>query len=396
MAALLVASGQGGPLHWLAGRGTVDRVMTMNRTSRVALSALAATCLSALLPGSMGQAQVAPQPFVQQLPPAGSESQNQSAGNASFDAYLRDVATRARQQGISQRAIDQVLGGLTVNNRVIALDRDNLRSPTTNTTGFSPLAPYLRSHNTPARIDGGVAALRRLGPLAAEVERTYGVPAQIVVAIWGHETAYGAVRGSFDLPQALASLAWEGRRRDLFEPELLATMKMVDQGVPRSSLVGSYAGAFGNPQFLPTVYLNLAVDGDRDGDRDIWNSDADTLHSVANYFKRAGWRTGQPWAVRAFVPAALNRDTLVNPVNAPTCPRVHGRHSRWMTVREWRALGVEPRAAIGDEVMASLFEPDGPDAPAYLLTQNYRVILEYNCSNYYAMSVGLLADEISR
>jgi len=96
------------------------------------------------------------------------------------------------------------------------------------------------------------------------------------------------------------------------------------------------------------------------------------------------------------VPNSLDRDAVVNPVISPVCPRVHGRHSRWMTVREWRALGVEPRSVLGDEVMASLFEPDGPAAPGYLLTQNYRVILEYNCSNYYAMSVGLLADEISR
>jgi len=370
--------------------------MTMNHTARLALHAATLVALALTVPSSMGQAQVqaVSQPVVQDL--SGAAAERDAPANTSFDTYLRDVAQRARQQGIGQRAIDQVLGGLTVNQRVIALDRENLRSPTTNSTGFSPLAPYLRSHNTQARIDGGVNTLRRLGPMAAEVERAYGVPAPIIMAIWGHETAYGAVKGGFDLPQALATLAWEGRRRDLFEPELFATMKMVDQGVPRSRLVGSHAGAFGNPQFLPSVYLTLAVDGDRDGDKDIWNSDADTLHSVANYFRDAGWRQGQPWAVRAFVPNSLDRDAVVNPVISPVCPRVHGRHSRWMTVREWRALGVEPRSVLGDEVMASLFEPDGPAAPGYLLTQNYRVILEYNCSNYYAMSVGLLADEISR
>jgi lytic murein transglycosylase len=369
--------------------------MMMNRRLLRNLRVSAITALTVVGLGPMAQAQVqtVSQPVVQQVTPGFAEA---PARNGSFDAYLQQVAGHARAQGMSQSAIDRVLGGLTVNQRVISLDRDNLASPSTNSTGFSPLAPYLRTHNTQARIDGGVNALRRLGPMAAEVERTYGVPAEIILAIWGHETAYGAVKGGFDLPQALATLAWEGRRRELFEPELLATIKMVDQGVPRSSLVGSYAGAFGNPQFLPSVYLRLAVDGDRDGDKDIWNSDADTLHSVANYFRDAGWRTGQPWGVRAFVPNALDREAIVNRVNSPVCPRVHGRHSRWMTVREWRALGVEPRGNLGDDVLASLFEPDGPAAPAYLLTQNYRVILEYNCSNYYAMSVGLLADEISR
>lgn len=320
-----------------------------------------------------------------------------SAQQSSFDGYLATVAATARGQGISQTTIDRVLGGLTVNNRVIALDRENVSTgPAVTSTGFSSMATYLNRHNTPARISGGVAAMRRVGVLAAEVERTYGVPAEIILAIWGHETAYGAVKGSFDLPQALATLAWEGRRRDLFEPELLATLRMVEQGVPRSSLVGSHAGAFGNPQFLPSVYLRLAVDGDRNGTRDIWNSDADTLHSVANYFRDAGWRAGQPWGVRAYVPNSVDRTAIVNHVASPICPRVHERHSRWMTVREWRELGVIPQAALGENVMASLFEPDGPAAPGYLLTQNYRVILEYNCSNYYAMSVGLLADEISR
>ncbi|MEO5706948.1 MAG: lytic murein transglycosylase [Alteraurantiacibacter sp.] len=368
--------------------------MMFNLRLRRTIRTLAISALTLVALGPMAQAQqTVSQPVVQQVTAGSTQS---PAQDGSFSSYLQQVAVRARAQGVSQQAIDRIVDGLTVNQRVISLDRDNLSSPTTNSTGFSPLAPYIRTHNTQARIDGGVNTLRRLGPMAAEVERTYGVPAQIIIAIWGHETAYGAVKGGFDLPQALATLAWEGRRRELFEPELIATMKMVDQGVPRGSLVGSYAGAFGNPQFLPSVYLRLAVDGDRDGDKDIWNSDADTLHSVANYFRDAGWRTGQPWAVRAFVPNSLDRNAIVNRVTSPVCPRVHSRHSRWMTVREWRALGVEPRGNLGDDALASLFEPDGPAAPGYLLTQNYRVILEYNCSNYYAMSVGLLADEISR
>jgi membrane-bound lytic murein transglycosylase B len=172
-------------------------------------------------------------------------------------------------------------------------------------------------------------------------------------------------------------------------------MKMVQQGVPRSRLVGSWAGAFGNPQFLPSVYLRLAVDADGDGSRNIWTSQADTLFSIGNYFHDAGWRPGQPWGARATVPASLNRAALQSRMHPAQCPRVYVRHSQWKTVREWRALGVIPQKPLGDNVLTALFEPDGPSAPAYLLTHNYRVILEYNCSNYYAMSVGLLADEIA-
>ncbi len=317
------------------------------------------------------------------------------AQDTSFQTYLQYVAGKARGEGVSERTISSVLLPLTPNERVIALDRDNV-SGNPGSNSFPPLAPYLRDHNTQARIDGGRRVYGRLGRTAADIQARYGVPVPILLAIWGHETSYGAVRGGFDLPRSLATLAWEGRRRALFERELIDVLKMADQGVPRSNLVGSWAGAFGNPQFLPSVYLRLAVDGNGDGVRDIWSSDVDTLHSIANYFRDAGWRAGQPWGVRAYAPNSVDRAALASPMVSPICPRVHIRHSRWMPVSQWRALGVIPQGAIGDDTMAALFEPDGPAAPSYLLTQNYRVILEYNCSNYYAMSVGLLADEIAR
>ena len=202
--------------------------------------------------------------------------------------------------------------------------------------------------------------------------------------------------GGFDLAQALATLAWEGRRRELFASEFVSLMKVADKGYSRERLRGSWAGAFGNPQFLPSVYLRLAQDGDGDGRADIFSNRADTLASIANYFHDAGWRTGQPWGVGATVPAGFDWSAVQTEIVSPVCPRVHERHSQWKTVADWRALGVFPRKVIGDDVMASLFQPDGPGTPAWLLTANYRVILEYNCSNYYAMSVGLLADEIAR
>jgi len=317
-----------------------------------------------------------------------------SAQDSSFETYLQQVSAKARSEGVSERAIATIVAGLTPNDRVMALDRGNTSGGSS--SGFPPLAPYIESHNTAARINGGRRAYVQLRPLAAEVEARYGVPAPILIAIWGHETSYGAVRGNFDLARSLATLAWEGRRRELFERELIDLMKIADTGVPRSTLVGSWAGAFGNPQFLPSIYLRLAVDGDGDGDRDIWTSEADTLHSIANYFRDAGWRPGQPWAVRAYTPNSVDRAALAGEVVSPVCPRVHVRHSQWKTVAEWRALGVLPQGAIAEDAMVALFEPDGPAAPSYLITQNYRVILEYNCSNYYAMSVGLLADEIVR
>jgi len=317
-----------------------------------------------------------------------------AAQDDSFAAYVQQLTARARAEGVSEGTISRMTAGLTPNQRVIDLDR--AQPGTASATGFPPLAPYLRDHVDRNRIGGGKRVYDDARETIRRIEYEYGVPGQIVVAIWGHETNYGGYQGDFDLARSLATLAWEGRRRELFATEFVDLLKIADKGFSRSQLVGSWAGAFGNPQFLPSVYLRLAKDGDGDGRADIWNSRADTLHSIAHYFRDAGWRQGQPWGVEATLPAGFDPGAHAGRIVSPICPRVHVRHSEWKTVAEWRALGVRPQQAIGENVLTSLFQPDGPNTPAWLLTGNYRVILEYNCSNYYAMSVGLLADEIIR
>lgn len=309
-----------------------------------------------------------------------------------FDAYLELLKARARGEGVSETTIDRMTAGLTPNPRVIALDQNQPGSATAR--GYPPMSGYIASHVDAARIGGGRAVYAQHRDLLARIEAEYGVPGPIIVAIFGHETSYGRVKGEFDLARSLATLAWEGRRRELFAGEFVALMKIADKGYDRSQLIGSYAGAFGNPQFLPSVYLRLATDGDGDGRADIFTNRADTFASIANYFRDAGWRAGQPWGVRASVPAGFDLAAYRTRLTAPQCPRVYERMSRWMTVAEWRALGVIDQRGLPDETMVSLFQPDGPGAPAWLLTGNYRAILEYNCSSYYAMSVGLLADEI--
>ncbi len=310
----------------------------------------------------------------------------------SFSSYMQTVADRAQREGVSQTTISSTLSGLTPNQRVIELDtgQPGRRSAP------PPMAPYIAKHVGSSIISRGRARYADLSRTIASVESRYGVPGPVLMAIWGHETSYGSYVGDFDLARSLATLAWEGRRRELFEGELVALLKIIDQGVPRYKLKGSWAGAFGYPQFLPSVYLRLAADGDGDGDRDIFSSPADTMASIANYFRAAGWRRGQPWGVHASLPSGLSPNAYRTELAAPSCTAVHDRHSQWKTVSEWRALGVTPLAPIGNDVLASLFQPDGPGTPAYLLTGNYRVILQYNCSNYYALSVGLLANEIGR
>ncbi|GAA4643781.1 lytic murein transglycosylase [Pontixanthobacter gangjinensis] len=311
-----------------------------------------------------------------------------------FESYLQLLIAKARAEGVSEPTLRRMTSDLTPNLRVISLDQAQPGTPTR--SGYPALAPYIDTHVNPTRIRRGRDMFRATAGIRSEVERQYGVPSEMLMAIWGHETNYGGYKGNFDLSRSLATLAWEGRRRDLFASEWVALMKVADKGYARSDLVGSWAGAFGNPQFLPSVYLRLATDGDGDGRADIFNNRADTLASIARYFKDSGWRSGEPWGVRASVPANLDRSAIESKLVSPVCSRVHERHSQWKTVREWRDLGVQPQKYLADDVMASFFQPDGIGKPAWLLTANYRVILEYNCSNYYAMSVGLLADEIAK
>lgn len=320
----------------------------------------------------------------------------QAQDDGGFRAYLESLRPKARAMGISDATLDAVYPTLTPNPRVVQLDQSQPGGG-----AYSPIPnfePYRRAHVDAARIGRGRAVYQANRAKLARIEAETGVPEEIMVAIYGHETNYGSYVGDFDLIRSLATLSWEGRRRALFEPELLATLEMLDNGVPRSRLVGSWAGATGYPQFLPSVYLRLAKDGDGDGKADIWTSEADALASIANYFVHSGWRRGQPWGVAVMVPAGIDRASIAARTNPPRCPRVFNRHSRWLTMAEWRRLGVTVQGAgwPGDTVLATLLEPDGPGKTAYLLTSNYRAILDYNCSNFYALSVGLLADAVKQ
>jgi lytic murein transglycosylase len=325
--------------------------------------------------------------------PAGAQEE------AGFQAFLSQIRGQAIRQGVSARTLDQVLPTLSFNPRVVQLDRAQPGgNPAAPPSAIPAFAPYRAQHVDSARINGGRAKYQALRPVLARIEARTGVPAPILIAIWGHETNYGSYTGDFDLIRSLASLAYDGRRRELFTGELIATFKMMDRGIPREQLKGSWAGATGYPQFLPSVYLRLARDGDGDGRADIWTSQADALASIAAYFVDAGWRGGRPWGVAAAVPPYLERASVRSRTTSPRCPRVHDRHSRWMTVAEWRTRGVVQTGGqrLRDTELVTLLEPDGPGSTAYLLTSNYRAILDYNCSNFYALSVGLLADAVSQ
>jgi lytic murein transglycosylase len=310
--------------------------------------------------------------------------------------YKQRLAILARQQGVSEATIQGNIPGLAVNRTVIELERTE---PVARSSGgvVGALAPYLSAHVTPSLIYRGRAHYDANYQGLRGIEARYGVDPAVLIAVWGVETSYGTVTGNTDLLQALASLGYYGRRRELFESEFIAALKLMDQGVPRWRLRGSWAGATGYPQFMPSVALRLRADGDGDGYADLWANELDGLASIANYLRDAGWKPNVAWGIRVRTPADLDRAAIVSRVTAARCPQVYRRHSRWLTMREWRALGVTPLGrSLPENEMATLIEPDGAGETAYLTTVNYRAILDYNCSNFYAISVGVLADAIAR
>lgn len=324
------------------------------------------------------------------IPSSTADAQN----SETFTSYLETVRAKAEAQGVKSATLNRIIPNINYDDRVVRLDR---RQP--ETVGDQPIPdfePYRRRHVDAARINGGKRKKAEIASILQRIENETGVPKEIMVAIYGHETNYGSYTGNFNAPSALASLAYEGRRRSLFEAELIAVMKMIDKGVPQSGITGSWAGALGKPQFLPSVYLRLAKDGDGDGYADIWNNETDAMASIANYFVNAGWRRDQEWGFAVNVPRGLDRDSIKSKTDSPRCNRVFARHSQWKTMGEWRELGLAPQRGFWapDDQMAVLLEPDGIGNTGYLLLSNYRVILDYNCSNFYALSVGLLADAV--
>jgi len=218
-----------------------------------------------------------------------------------------------------------------------------------------------------------------------EVEARYGVPIEILIGVWAQESAFGKIQGDFDVIRAFATLAWDGRRRDWAEGQLMDALRIVrDRGIPRSRLTGSWAGAMGQTQFIPENYLKLAQDFDGDGRQDIWGSDQDALASAANLLKQAGWRPGESWAVEVSLPAGFDYSVA---------------ESDKLTPQEWAGRGVK-RADGGYwtsadmAAQATLLLPAGANGPAFLAFPNHYVIRRYNNSVAYALAIGRLADRM--
>jgi membrane-bound lytic murein transglycosylase B len=325
--------------------------------------------------------------FTRRVLPAGfaalvvSPAMAQSArGQGSFDAFLDGVRSDARRGGVSAATLNRALRGLRPNERVLELDRRQAE--------FTQTWPQYRDARlSPARIDAGRRAYADNRALLESIQARFRVSARVVVAIWGLETNYGGFTGNFNVIEALATLAWEGRRAAFFRAELLAALRILDAGhVSVERMRGSHAGAMGNPQFMPTSFERLAVDFDGDGRRDIWDSKADALGSIANYLARNGWRDGEIWGFEVLLPGGF--DTSL------------ADHRQMRPMRDWGRMGVVRASGSGlpgSENEWAIVIPglSRGDSQAFMVGQNFMSIRRYNPSNFYATAVGLLSDRVA-
>lgn len=294
------------------------------------------------------------------------------ANAATFAAFVQSLWPQASSAGVSRATFDRAFSGVQPNPRVIELSQ---RQPEFRKT----LGDYVDLRTSNKRVTNGRAAFSEHRSTFAAVESRFGVPAETVCSIWGNETAYGTFRGDHYVIQAMATLAHAGRRSAFFQSELIAALRILQAGdIQPQAMMGSWAGAMGYVQFMPSSFLRFAIDFTGDGRRDIWNSVPDAMGSAANYLRRNGWTPGVPWGFE---------------VHAPGLP---GNRASRQSISGWAANGV---TRVGGGPMtggapASLWKPAGEGGPHLLLTSNFNVIKRYNNADSYALAVGHLGDRI--
>ena len=333
-------------------------------TRRGALLAGAAALVSACVPGGRssggaGSGYRAPDPAPRPVP------------NAGWDAWVEGFRQRAASRGISPGTIDAAFRGAGFLPEVIERDR--------NQTEFKrSLEDYLNIAASDERVSLGRQKFAQYGGTLSAIEDRYGVEGHVVAAVWGLESFFGTRRGNVPVISALSTLAYEGRRGEFFETQLVAALRILQAGdVSPGAMTGSWAGAMGHTQFIPTSYLEFAVDFTGDGRRDIWSEDpTDALASTAAYLQRSGWTRGLPWGMEVTLPPGFDGGLL---------GRGKGR-----SAGDWEALGVR-RAGGGALAGGSIIDGGGP---YFLLTQNFATILRYNNAQNYAIGVGHLSDRL--
>ena len=301
------------------------------------------------------------------------------ASHHTWDDFLVGVRADAVAEGISRETLDEALDGLRPDERVIELDR---RQP----EGTVTFDEYMAARVPAELIESARSKFARHEPLLVAIAGHYGFDPEYIVAIWAVETRFGGYTGGFDVIASVATLAFDDRRSAFFRKELMHALGILEEGhIARADMKGSWAGAMGQSQFLPSSFNHFAVDWDLDGRRDIWTTRGDVFASIANYLSGSGWKRGMPWGSPVTLPEGFDH-SLVD---------ADGTQS----LASWLARGVtwaEGAPSVSSDAQASLALPAGIDGPAWLVFDNYRAILRWNRSDYFAMSVTAIADALAR
>ncbi|BCP54586.1 membrane protein [Kaistia sp. 32K] len=322
--------------------------------------------------------------------PATAQTAAQAKVEKQFQSWLATtVRADAAARGVSARTLDSALSGLTLDWSLPDLAPPGFpkkREEPQRQAEFSGPARYFSEAKVAALANGGQSLLAKWSKTLAKIEKTYGVPASIVVAVWGRESGFGTAKLPYPAIRALATEAFMGARKANFYPEFLAALQILEgDHIPLADMRSSWAGALGQPQFLPSKYLTLAVDFDGDGKRDIWNSVPDSLASIANYLRQNGWQPGVGWGVEVVVPANVS------------CSLEGPEQGKPLAV--WEKMGIRPvgggkLAGRTPERIGHLLMPAGRHGPAFIVSSNFYVLKSYNESDLYALFIGHLADRL--
>lgn len=323
------------------------------------------------LPGSQQTKTVAP---ITTLAPMSADGL--TVPSQTFAEWQSGFRAQALQAGIRPDIFDRAFANVTLDPSVVTADRSQPE--------FSrPIWEYLDGAISPTRVRRGQGLLSQYSDVLTRIEQRYGVDRQALVAVWGMESSFGQIQGDKSVIRSLATLAYEGRRPGFAQDQLIAALQILQNGdITPELMLGSWAGAMGQTQFIPTTYNSHAVDFDGDGRRDIWNDAADALASTANYLQSSGWQKGQPWGFEVQLPQGF--DYLL------------ADGSQRKSVAQWLAMGVSlPAGSVipagSDQLQAALLLPAGYRGPAFLVLDNFRAILKYNNSSAYALGVSLLS-----
>ena len=311
-----------------------------------------------------------------------------------FGEWLAGVRTEAIERGMNESMVDTALKGIEPDSRVIGFDRNQPEFVQT-------FEEYLTSRVSNDKVEKGRRLLKENRVTLNRIGDHYGIDPRYLISFWGLESSFGKHQGTYQVIRSLATLAYDPRRSAFFRAELFNALQILDEGhIEPAGMLGGWAGAMGQNQFLPSSFLNYAQDFAGDGHKDIWNDPVDVWASIANYLHKNGWRKNQSWGMKVRLPDGFHAGfTDLKPENPSSGCRALRHQTRRMSLPSWQKMGVrsETGGVLADSgPSAALIIPPGPQDFTYMVFPNFRTILSYNCANKYAVSVGMMVDLLGR